>query len=75
MARARRTTLESSPSWWLGGGENCEHCLQDYTLTLEFYCVECDRPVCPHCAIVIEETRQVICPACERQSPHDREEL
>lgn len=65
MPRESRPQSANTSSWWLLGEEHCEHCHQEYTLTLEYRCIECDGPVCPHCVVVVEETTRVVCPKCQ----------
>ena len=63
--------LESNPQhthdrWWLSGEQTCGFCAQFYCVEVEYRCVDCDRPVCPICAITVRESRQVFCPECAR---------
>jgi hypothetical protein len=47
---------------WSGDGQ-CGFCLQTYLLQLEVYCVECDRPLCPLCAMH-RSPGGGLCPEC-----------
>jgi hypothetical protein len=53
--------------YWLGGGEErCPHCFLLYAVAVQRHCAACDGPTCPHCVILLRETREVLCPQCER---------
>ncbi len=52
------------PPWWLSGEQTCEHCLELYSREIGYHCTRCDQPVCPLCALVIRETREIVCPHC-----------
>jgi hypothetical protein len=56
--------MEPATHWWLDeGGESCPRCLQTYAYEVEVRCVECDGPLCPHCAVRVTEL-VVRCPDC-----------
>jgi len=60
-----RMTLTQAMPWWLDdGAAECEFCLQLYHDEAGYHCHDCDRPMCPACAIEIHATRSVVCPAC-----------
>ncbi|MDW7772099.1 MAG: hypothetical protein SCH71_04325 [Desulfobulbaceae bacterium] len=49
--------------WWMvQGKEKCPFCLQIYLYEEEYRCIDCDSPVCPHCASRFEKSAQ--CPCC-----------
>ena len=58
--------------WWLAGEETCEFCVQQYSVEVEYRCVDCDRPVCPMCVITVRERHRVWCPECYQALPTDR---
>lgn len=63
-----QVTRVAGEVWWLDGGtEQCERCLQRYAYEIEVRCVACDAPLCPHCAVVVMETRESFCPGCEEE--------
>lgn len=61
------TETEPLPSpWWLEiGPETCTGC--EITLHLEalVYCVQCDHPFCPICAVSVSRHEQYLCIDCE----------
>jgi hypothetical protein len=61
----RETTRETRRAWWLEPGpEVCEFCLAAYHIELAYYCIDCDRPVCPICAVAVRDRHAVLCPEC-----------
>lgn len=64
MEQRHGTQQHVQPPWWLSGEETCEFCAQQYTLEVEFRCVDCDRPICPMCVVVVRESHRVVCPEC-----------
>jgi hypothetical protein len=65
-ARALDRKGADTPPWWAeGGSERCPFCLQSYAYEVEVRCADCDRPSCPHCAVVERHTAVVRrCPDC-----------
>jgi hypothetical protein len=65
MSRSQR---ESVPWWAPGDGspesETCPYCLGVYVYELEVRCVDCDRPMCPVCAVVEQRTAVHLCVEC-----------
>ena len=58
--KARTTT-----PWWVEGGQReCGFCARRYTPEVEYRCVACTAPVCPHCAVIVRSQRQAYCPGC-----------
>jgi hypothetical protein len=50
-------------AWWLdAGSETCPGCNHTYAYRTEFYCVDCDGPVCSVCVETI--TIESLCPDC-----------
>jgi len=64
MARIALSPLPSSRPWWASGGDStCSFCLQVYHSELAYHCPDCDRPVCPSCAVHVSvEVLGVRCP-------------
>jgi hypothetical protein len=57
--------------WWLWEDETCEHCggcAQPYALEIAYFCVDCDHPVCPICAVIVRESGAALCPECFQSS-------
>jgi hypothetical protein len=53
--------------WWLEiGDEDCPHCEQTYSYTLEARCFECDAPICPMCIVRMGE--HLFCPDCREST-------
>jgi hypothetical protein len=51
--------------WWVAGGqERCGFCAQTYVYEVEYRCVSCDAPVCPHCVVIVRTRRESYCPSC-----------
>lgn len=51
--------------WWLESGvEECEVCFAAVHYEALYHCVDCDRPLCPVCAVTVIETRSVVCSEC-----------
>lgn len=64
MPSKTSSKIPAAMSWWLNAGdEECSHCGQLYIYEVEFRCIECDGPGCPHCRVVHAEGH-LICPAC-----------
>lgn len=65
MSRSQR---EPAPWWAPGDGspesETCPYCLGVYVYELEVRCVDCDRPMCPVCAVVEQRTAVHLCVEC-----------
>jgi hypothetical protein len=60
----KHSVPERAASWWLSeGDEECRHCGRLYVYEMEFRCVECDGPGCPHCRLTHAEGHS-ICPDC-----------
>ncbi len=54
--------------WRLESGfEQCEFCRHPYHIEVAYYCVECDRPICPVCAIIVLAQPAVLCPQCAKE--------
>ena len=50
-------------AWWLeAGSETCPACSHTYAYRTEFYCLDCDGPVCALC--VETHTVESLCPDC-----------
>lgn len=69
---AARSTSAQKP-YWLSGEELCNHCHHPYAQAVQAYCGACDDGVCPHCVIVIQASKEVLCPVC--QGFHAKEEV
>lgn len=55
----------AAAQWWdAPGPDHCQFCQHGFHVEIGYYCVECDRPVCPLCAIAVHEDRTVLCPHC-----------
>lgn len=63
---ATKRSTNAAKSWWLQGGEYCEHCCQLYVYEAEYRCTVCDGPICIECAIVEEHV--ILCPSCQNES-------
>jgi hypothetical protein len=58
------STKTRSP-WWVDGGEKrCRFCTQRFAYEVEYRCVACDAPVCPHCVVIQSARREAFCPSC-----------
>jgi len=60
----------SAAPWWAPGesaaeAEECSVCLGLYTYELEVRCVDCDRPMCPVCAVSVRRTEVHVCFDCD----------
>lgn len=65
MSPGREESDRSELPWWLEpGSETCEFCLHTYHYEAGYYCVDCDRPICPACIVEVRVSRTVVCPAC-----------
>ena len=64
MAQRKAREERAEAPWWLTSGASCEFCFQDYSLTIEYYCDHCDRPICPLCVTFAGGERLVTCPRC-----------
>ena len=66
---------QSSPApWWAPRGsgaeaERCSFCLGVYAYELEVRCVDCDRPMCPVCAVEVRRTEVQVCLDCGAEEP------
>lgn len=55
-------------AWWHDTGpESCGFCLVSYHKELAYYCADCDRPMCPACAVAVRERHVVLCPECAEE--------
>ena len=54
------------PTWWLSGEEFCVFCSQRHAYHTQYICIACDRPLCPHCAMISEEL-EALCPHCAEE--------
>lgn len=52
--------------WWLGGEEICPHCSGRYAYEVEIRCVDCDRPSCPHCYVIVRK-QELSCRECSTE--------
>lgn len=58
------TSSSVRAAWWLGDGdEECPHCGRLYFYEVEFRCMECDGPGCPHCTVTHTEGH-LVCVEC-----------
>lgn len=48
--------------------EPCLHCFHGYALHLQLHCVECDRPMCPLCAVSVRRRSAIVCLECATES-------
>lgn len=60
----------SAAPWWAPGGpsaeaEECSFCLGLYAYELQVRCADCDRPMCPVCAVSVRRREVRICFDCE----------
>jgi hypothetical protein len=46
------------------GPDDCAFCARAYRIEVAYYCIACDRPICPLCAVIVRERRGVLCPEC-----------
>jgi hypothetical protein len=42
----------------------CGFCDQRFAYEVEYRCVACAAPVCPHCVVILRERRESYCPSC-----------
>ena len=57
--------------WWLQPGtETCPFCEAGYPFGAGYYCIDCDRPICPVCVVEIHASRKVYCPQCLPSGGH-----
>ncbi len=61
----------STRPYWLSGEELCSHCFHVYVQAAEIHCVSCDGPVCPHCVVLVNPDREVLCPVCHVFHPSE----
>ena len=59
----------SAAPWWAPGGssaeaEECSVCLGLYAYEVEVRCVDCDRPMCPVCAVTLRRSEVHVCVDC-----------
>jgi hypothetical protein len=54
------------------GSETCGFCRHAYRAEDAYWCLECDRPVCPVCAVFVIERRIVLCPECAAEQGDSR---
>lgn len=60
----KKSSGQAAVSWWQEEGEEeCPHCGQLYIYEVEFRCIECDGPGCPHCQ-VLSKAGRLVCVAC-----------
>jgi DNA-directed RNA polymerase subunit RPC12/RpoP len=72
MIREWRAATARDLPWWLTAGtEQCEFCLRWYRLEAAYYCVDCDRPVCPVCVTTVRASGAVRCPGCRPPEGED----
>jgi hypothetical protein len=67
MARAVAPSAPPALPWWTSDGDStCGFCLQVYHYELAYRCPDCDRPVCPSCAVrvSVEVLEAASCPDC-----------
>lgn len=51
--------------WWVDAGpDTCEFCWRAFYAEIGYYCFNCDRGICPGCAVTVFERRVVLCPQC-----------
>ena len=68
MARVKT----KQPAWWLDDGtESCPECSHTYAYRTEFYCVDCDGPVCSVCVETV--TIEALCPGCFKSRSSESE--
>jgi hypothetical protein len=67
MPNPRISNAPFEAPWWLVESDACPFCVQENALNLENRCYECDRPVCPFCVTIVQETKLVRCPVCGQQ--------
>lgn len=64
---------ETTGTWEDDAGETCPFCHQGYAYELEVRCVDCDRPMCPLCAVRLRR-RRLTCPQCDPAAAGDGKE-
>jgi hypothetical protein len=60
----------SGAPWWApdafhSEAEECSFCFGVYAYELEVRCVDCDRPMCPVCAVSVRRTEVHVCLDCD----------
>ena len=55
-------------AWWSAGDQFCQFCQELYLLEAEVRCVECDRGVCPMCAVFVRVEALRLCPHCHTEA-------
>jgi hypothetical protein len=64
--------ISSRRPWWADGGDGrCGFCAQRYASEVEYRCVSCDTPVCPHCVVIVRTRREAYCPRCPTEAGSD----
>jgi DNA-directed RNA polymerase subunit RPC12/RpoP len=63
----RNATQDDTPWWLEAGAAHCEFCFMAFHEEAAYFCIECDRPVCPACVVEVHETREVLCPECAEE--------
>jgi ferredoxin len=54
--------------WWESPAvEQCAFCENHLAVEVFIHCIDCDRPVCPFCAVTIRERRGLRCPECDTE--------
>lgn len=57
--------MTTVPGRWIeAADEPCGFCLQHYELALELRCSDCDRPLCPVCAVTVRARGEALCAEC-----------
>ncbi|MEC9482784.1 MAG: hypothetical protein UMU75_05570 [Halomonas sp.] len=66
---------ETDAPWWLEPGtETCEFCQRSFTYEAGYFCLHCDRPICPVCVKTVPAARGAVCPECHARADHDTQE-
>lgn len=71
MLERREAAVRDLPWWLTVGTEQCEFCLCWYRFEAAYYCVDCDRPVCPVCVRTVQVGHFVRCPECHPPEGED----
>jgi DNA-directed RNA polymerase subunit RPC12/RpoP len=64
-------SVSSVVPWWMGEPDDrhvCADCRQAFADEATFYCHTCGRDLCPECADVLQETREIQCSRCAAEN-------
>lgn len=61
-------SAQSTMPWWLEpGAQTCDFCQRTLHYEAVYYCVHCDRPICPLCVVKVRESQDIVCSECHAE--------